>query len=164
MSFPRSSRLVPSLLPLAVLMLVAAAEPPGEGVSTAPASAPEIAETVVPGTPVDPGEIRIHEPLQTRPTPAASPADRGGLETIGGDPERPRTLTPGQLAKLARAREAVARSRAAGTRVVLPAPDLDLGPPLSLEAIEAMKLEKLRAQQPLPYDPAGDAPGAGKGK
>jgi len=164
MSFPRSSRLAPILLPLAALTLVAAAAPPGEGVSTPPVSPPRTTETDVPEIPAGPGEARIHEPFQPRPTPAASPADRGGLETVGEETGLPRALTPGQLAKLARAREAVERSRAAGTLQVMTPPELAPGLPLSLEAIDAMKLEKLRAQEPLPYDPAEDPSRVGEGE
>ncbi len=51
---------------------------------------------------------------------------------------------------------AVERARAAGTLEILSPPAVEWGPPLSVEAIEEMKLEMLRRQEPLPYGPVED--------
>jgi hypothetical protein len=155
---PFSRPLAAGLLSAAATLLLGAAEPPSAGVSRPPAEAPLSVSAPALEPPLDGPRDVPRGPFLTRALPPASEDDKGSVETIGGDPNAPRTLTDGQRAKLARARAAVEAARAEGTLAAFLAPEEEFGPPLSLEAIEAMKLERLARQAPEPYDPTCDTP------
>jgi hypothetical protein len=148
-----------ALLALTLPFLAAATPSGGVVESTPPAETPPTVQERQVGPPT--AEDVIRGSLVTRTVAPAGPEDRGGTETIGGDPDAPRQLTAEQMAKLARARAAVELARAQGTlEMPLPEETPAPGPPLSLEAIDEMKRESMATQEPLPYDPASDAPRA----
>jgi len=92
-------------------------------------------------------------PTPLRAAPVVDADDKGSFYTDAGGGRGPAQLTPGEEAKLAMARAAVAAAYAAGhLPMVLPE---ELGPALSEEEINTAKLRLLN--QPRPVDPAAPA-------
>jgi hypothetical protein len=97
--------------------------------------------------------------MATAPVAVGTPAR---VDAPSAESPAPRVLNAGQLAKLARARAAIERSRSDGTLAAFRAPEPVLDPPLPPEVAEAQKLERLAQQAPVPYVPESDAPTAGE--
>ncbi|MCA9754039.1 MAG: hypothetical protein KC591_17705 [Gemmatimonadetes bacterium] len=117
-----------------------------------PATASQDSPVSLPPEELPPSVAAYPDPAALRAFQDLRPAPEAAL------PE----LNPLQLSKLERARTAIEAARRSGELAAFraPSPEPPPGPPLSLEEIEARKLELWRRTPTPAYDPETDSPSA----